>query len=70
MGGILTGRFSKHFTGGVLLNPVLSLPFMISTSDIPDWVLVEGLNKEDTLDHLTEEDYSKLYKLSPLATIP
>lgn len=45
LGGILAGRHHEHFTANVLLNPVLSLPFMISTSDIPDWVMVEGLNK-------------------------
>ena len=53
MGGILAGKFHKHFAGAVLINPVLSLPFMISTSDIPDWIMVEGLNREDSLDHLT-----------------
>lgn len=70
LGAILAGRHSEYFTGNVLLNPVLSLPFMISTTDIPDWVMVEGLNKDDTLDHLTAEDYSRLYELSPLSTPP
>ena len=45
LGGILAGRHHEYFTGNVLLNPVLSLPFMISTTDIPDWVMVEALNK-------------------------
>lgn len=70
MGGILAGKFHEHITGAVLLNPVLSLPFMIATSDIPDWVLVEGLNRQDSLDHLTAEDYSHLYNASPIANIP
>ena len=32
--------------------------------------MVEGLNRVDTLDHLTAEDYSRLYNLSPLAHPP
>lgn len=40
LGGTIAGRFHQHFSGSVLLNPVLSLPFMLGTSDIPDWIMV------------------------------
>ena len=54
LSGILAGRFEKYFAGAVLLNPVLSFPSVISANDIPDWVAVEALNREDTIQNLTE----------------
>jgi hypothetical protein len=35
MSAILAGRYPKYFAGAVLLNPVLSLPYMVAISDIP-----------------------------------
>jgi hypothetical protein len=40
MSGILGGRFPQYFTSAILLNPVLSLPFMLGTTDIPEWCTV------------------------------
>lgn len=67
MGGVLAGRSPQDFTAAVLLNPVLSLPFMFGTTDIPEWCPVESLNKP-SIEDLTAEDYSEMYKKSPIST--
>jgi acylaminoacyl-peptidase len=38
LSGLLATRHAAPFAGAVLLNPVLSLPFMFYSTDIPEWV--------------------------------
>jgi acylaminoacyl-peptidase len=45
-GGFLTahllGQFPGFFKAGALRNPVTSIPAMFTSSDIPDWTVVEA----------------------------
>jgi acylaminoacyl-peptidase len=38
LSGLLGSRYAEYFTGAIMLNPVVNLPFMHSITDIPDWV--------------------------------
>lgn len=67
MSGILGSRYSEHFKAAALLNPVLSLPFMFGTTDIPEWCTVEALSR-NSIEDLTAEDYAQMYKMSPIST--
>jgi len=45
MTGILGSRFSDYFRCGIMLNPVVNIPFMFGITDIPDWCLAESCAK-------------------------
>lgn len=65
-GGILGSRYPQYFKSAIILNGVLSLPGELFFTDIPEWVTVEALGKED-YHNLTAEDYAELYRQSPIA---
>jgi acylaminoacyl-peptidase len=66
MSGIMAARHASVFRCAILLNPVLNLPFMFCQSDIPEWVVAEGLKREKMEWHLKPEDYAELLRKSPM----
>ncbi|GMH38642.1 hypothetical protein BSKO_06526 [Bryopsis sp. KO-2023] len=66
--GHLVGQHPERFLAGVLLNPVMNLAHMVSTSDISDWIYVEALGAagRDRFTAIpTPEDYEVFLSKSP-----
>ena len=59
--------------GGVLWNPVVDLPSMVNTTDIPEWVTAEGVaggaGAASATWPLTAETLLELHKRSPLSVV-
>jgi len=47
-------------------NPVISLPFFVELSDIPEWIYAEVFGTAHNLEP-TPEDYKTLYEYSPIS---
>jgi acylaminoacyl-peptidase len=65
----LTGQFPDKFRAAALRNPVVDLPAMVSTTDIPDWCFVEGVNGKYHWDKYrppTADEMLQLYNKSPI----
>jgi acylaminoacyl-peptidase len=65
----LTGQFPDMFRAAALRNPVVDLPAMVSTTDIPDWCYVEGVNGKYHWDQYrppTADEILQLYHKSPI----
>jgi acylaminoacyl-peptidase len=75
-GGFLSCWLSVHesycnmFTASAIRNPVTDLLSMMATTDIPDWVIGQGID-EDLFDHYppSKEICNKLYDSSPIYQI-
>ena len=63
---ILGSKYAQNFKSGIIFNGAVSLPAIISGSDIPQWATVEALNT-DCLSKLTPKDFSTMYELSPIS---
>ena len=58
------------YSCGVLWNPVVDLPAMLGTTDIPEWVAAEGgMGNEGVEWPITPEQLVNLHKRSPLSVI-
>lgn len=75
-GGFLTGWLlgSEHrqlFSCGALWNPVVDLPAMLGTTDIPEWVFAEALSGGDGEPRwpLSAEQLTELYRRSPISVV-
>eukprot|EP00742_Colponemidia_sp_Colp-10_P005480 GILJ01005855.1.p1 GENE.GILJ01005855.1~~GILJ01005855.1.p1 ORF type:complete len:790 (-),score=131.91 GILJ01005855.1:155-2479(-) len=68
-GGFLTahliGQQSGRFKAAIMRNPVINLPMMVGTTDIPDWCYVEGLGQE-LQSPPTAEQLNELFSASPM----
>lgn len=45
LGALITARYPDIFSACALRNPVIDLPSMLPSTDIPDWVFVEALGE-------------------------
>lgn len=61
MTGIMAARYPEKFRCGILLNPVVNIPFTVNISDIPEWSVAESLGKNMTW-NLTGDDYKKMFE--------
>jgi acylaminoacyl-peptidase len=52
-----------------LWNPVLNIPFMVMSTDIPDWVYACTYNREIDFTCLTAEEVSLFYSRSPHSVV-
>ncbi|GAA5976049.1 hypothetical protein JCM5350_000297 [Sporobolomyces pararoseus] len=70
IGSILTSKYPEEFDACVMRNPVVDLPSMLASTDIPDWTYCE-MNFDYSLSSppsiLTPETFKKLHDASPLA---
>ncbi|KAL4481787.1 hypothetical protein ABPG74_007876 [Tetrahymena malaccensis] len=66
MTGILAARHPSKFLCGILLNPVVNIPFNINITDIPDWCVAESFGKKMTW-NLTGDDYKTMFEQSPMS---
>lgn len=66
IGGHVVGQYPDFYRAAILHNPVINLPTMASTSDIPDWCFCEA--GFDPYEHeITNEEYQeKSFKMSPI----
>eukprot|EP00828_Plagiopyla_frontata_P046180 TRINITY_DN811_c0_g1_i4.p1 TRINITY_DN811_c0_g1~~TRINITY_DN811_c0_g1_i4.p1 ORF type:complete len:668 (-),score=77.58 TRINITY_DN811_c0_g1_i4:73-1926(-) len=67
--GLLAGKenpFNVKLRAGILMNPVLNLPYMAIATDIIDWIYSECFNKFFENYNFTPEDYAKMYEQSPM----
>jgi acylaminoacyl-peptidase len=64
----LTGQYPNMFKAAVMRNPVVNLPSMVTSTDIPDWCYVEacGTYNFDTYRPPTLEELQTFYKVSPI----
>ena len=66
----LLGQFPSFFRAGALRNPVINIPSMFTTSDIPDWTVVEacGSGRYDfnSFAMPTVEDTARMAEASPI----
>lgn len=73
-GGFLTahllGQFPSYFKAGALRNPVITIPSMFTSSDIPDWTVVEacGIGAYDFNSFVppSADAISQMYAVSPI----
>ena len=67
----LTGQYPNMFKAAVMRNPVVNLPSMVTSTDIPDWCYVEacGTYNFDTYRPPTMEELQTFYKVSPIQYI-
>jgi acylaminoacyl-peptidase len=73
-GGFLTSWLIGHpkschlFNAAILWNPVIHIPFMLNSSDIPDWNYAYSTGKE--LSYIpTEEENAEMFKRSPFSVV-
>jgi acylaminoacyl-peptidase len=67
----LIGQYPDFYKVAATRNPVTDLVSMYTITDIPDWVLCEGLG-ENNFDYkrvITPDIHQQLYKASPIAFI-
>ncbi|CAE7619209.1 APEH [Symbiodinium microadriaticum] len=66
----LIGQFPLFFRAAALRNPVTNIPAMFTTSDIPDWTVVEacgsGRYDFDSFTQPTADDMAKMREASPI----
>ncbi|CAM9837254.1 unnamed protein product, partial [Phaeothamnion confervicola] len=71
LGAHLTGQYPNLFRAAALLNPVINIPAMAATTDIPDWCAVEALGAGQydwTKAELpTADQLARMHAASPLA---
>ena len=67
----LTGQYPTMFKAAVMRNPVVNLPSMVTSTDIPDWCYVEacGSYNFDTYRPPNLEEIQTFYKVSPIQYI-
>jgi acylaminoacyl-peptidase len=58
-------KYSKLITSACIRNPVTDLPMMMGSSDIPDWVIGQTVDKENCFVP-SSEDYNMFYDRSPV----
>lgn len=68
MTGILAARHPERFRCGILMNPVVNIPFNTNITDIPEWGTAEcfgkiGMNQWN----LTGDDYKRMFEQSPMS---
>ncbi|KIM27092.1 hypothetical protein M408DRAFT_330224 [Serendipita vermifera MAFF 305830] len=66
LGAHVIGQFPSFFSAAILRNPVINVPAMYATTDIPDWTTVECGIPYDPNAVLTPQQYETLYKMSPI----
>jgi acylaminoacyl-peptidase len=72
VGAHLTGQFPAMFQAAALRNPVINLPAMVSTTDIPDWCYVEGIGGRYHWDQYrppSVDEMLQLYQKSPIKLV-
>lgn len=65
----LTGQYPEMFRAAVMRNPVVNLTSMVTATDIPDWVFVEGLGGYDWSTYrppMNKEEVSIMWSKSPI----
>jgi acylaminoacyl-peptidase len=64
----LTGKYPTMFRAAVMRNPVVNLPAMVTSTDIPDWCHVEacGTYNFDTYKPATLNEIQAFYEVSPI----
>ena len=73
-GGFLTGwaighpKFNNLYKAAVLWNPVINMSYMVSATDIPDWIYACNL-KEDLRYQITPADNHEFFKRSPISVV-
>ena len=45
MSGIIASRAYDVFKCAVMYNPCINFPYMVNSTDIPDWIITEVLNE-------------------------
>ena len=65
----LTSQYPTLFRAAALRNPVVNLPAMASTTDIPDWCFVEALGKYDVARPVSEEELKIMHEKSPIGRV-
>ena len=74
-GGFLTAwllaseKTRSLFCTGVLWNPVVDLPAMLASTDIPEWCVAEALCLSEVKWPLTPEQLQRLYAASPISCV-
>ena len=65
----LTSQYPSMFRAAALRNPVVDLPAMVATTDIPDWCYVEACKGKHNWDKYrppSSDELELLYKKSPI----
>ena len=74
-GGFLTGHLIGHeefkdiWGAAAVRNPVLDLSYMLSATDIPDWIYACGKNEEINFAAPTSEDRTLFFERSPISQV-
>jgi len=70
-GGFLTGWLTGHpkykhiWSAACLWNPVLNMSYMLTATDIPDWITGCTQNKEFDFSNISADDIAHFYTRSP-----
>lgn len=66
----LTGRYNLMFRSGVIGFPAADLVYMLTASDIPDWVVGQSLNQNLVKYRmLSEKEIARVYRQSPVSVV-
>lgn len=74
-GGFLSGhlstnkKYTKYVKAALILNPVIDIPSIFYTSDIPDWAMELSLTKKFRKYELTDEEVLNMRHKSPISTV-
>ena len=66
MTAIMAAKYGDRFLCGILMNPVVNIPFNFNISDIPEWSLAECFGKKMSW-NVTGEEYKTMYEMSPMS---
>lgn len=62
-------KYTKYIKAALILNPVIDIPSIFYTSDIPDWAMELSLNKKFTKYELTDEEVLDMRRKSPICFV-